>query len=509
MALPSSPLLSPALEPSTSSTPCRPAPPDPDPARLPAAAIGGDGGPVSPYLRCSGTLLPPPPAVLPPNFTPGHISDVLVVPTEPAWVEVGGRRRPRLEKMPAPPPRMESGLSPAFKRRTFGLCFRCLSPEHFVADCHGPVRCLGCRRPGHRERDCQTRHSGGQAPQLHPCPPPAPPSPSMDLLADQEHRPCSPSPPPQRSWASVVALPEAPRGPGDPATGVAPGLLQPLLAAKAEALSAELQAMFAARLEEVFLPLRDLVAAVQGWSEQVSGLWELMEAIGGALADFSAPGKHDDSASLIMPDGKEASAAIGAGCSSELSDVMAQRTEEPPDLGLVIPELGLQCVEEQDKVQKTVASCRRLELIETVLPDSSVGEAPLELVAASGPHSLKVSESDTSPTLLDELLNNFSCTAPLSLLDAPIHLQIEGDATCAGRRSGRLDKKNRTCNIPASKRAEYRLADSFGELPKDPISKKGTEEDVEEKTKAYLRLCKKPIAPTAIQAVRELVEANG
>jgi hypothetical protein len=49
-------------------------------------------------------------------------------------------------------------------------------------------------------------------------------------------------------------------------------LLQPLIAAQAEVLSKELQTMFAVRLEEVFQPLRDLVASVQGWTDQVSGL---------------------------------------------------------------------------------------------------------------------------------------------------------------------------------------------------------------------------------------------
>jgi hypothetical protein len=39
-------------------------------------------------------------------------------------------------------------------------------------------------------------------------------------------------------------------------------LLQPLLAAQAEVLSNELQIMFVAHLEEVFWPLRDLVASV-------------------------------------------------------------------------------------------------------------------------------------------------------------------------------------------------------------------------------------------------------
>jgi hypothetical protein len=47
------------------------------------------------------------------------------------------------------------------------------------------------------------------------------------------------------------------------------GPLQPLLATQVEALSVELQAMFAARLEEVFHPLRKLVADVHGWIDQV------------------------------------------------------------------------------------------------------------------------------------------------------------------------------------------------------------------------------------------------
>jgi hypothetical protein len=50
-----------------------------------------------------------------------------VVSEERVWEEVGGRRRQRLEKekevMSALPQRKEAGLSPSFKRRTFGLCF--------------------------------------------------------------------------------------------------------------------------------------------------------------------------------------------------------------------------------------------------------------------------------------------------------------------------------------------------------------------------------------------------
>jgi hypothetical protein len=74
------------------------------------------------------------------------------------------------------------------------------------------------------------------------------------------------------------------------------GLLQPLLAAQVEALSAELQALFAACLEEVFKPLRDLVVAMQGWTDQVSRIWDLMEALGGSLvlANSSESVEHED-----------------------------------------------------------------------------------------------------------------------------------------------------------------------------------------------------------------------
>ena len=72
-----------------------------------------------------------------------------------------------------------------------------------------------------------------------------------------------------------------------------------------------------------------------------------------------------------------------------------------------------------------------------------------------------------------------------------------------------MEKKNKNCNIPTAKLAEYRLAEAFGELPTDSASKKGPEEQTQEKMKFFLGLSKKPITPMAFQAVRELVEANG
>jgi hypothetical protein len=53
------------------------------------------------------------------------------------------------------------------------------------------------------------------------------------------------------------------------------------------------------------------------------------------------------------------------------------------------------------------------------------------------------------------------------------------------------------------------LAESFRDLPKEATSRKGFEEEVQEKMKTYLRMCKKPVTPATTQAVRELVEVNG
>ncbi|CAM0909000.1 unnamed protein product [Alopecurus aequalis] len=268
-------------------------------------------------------------------------------------------------------------------------------------------------------------------------------------------------------------------------------MVQPHLATQMEALGVELQAMFATRLEELFQPLRDLVATVEGWTEKVSSMWELMEALGGRLARVSE--------------------AVGADFLSELAMV---------DSDIALPAMEVQGVKEQSQGDQVVASCKGFELVEVALPDTTSGEVLVELSALSDPLILEASEpgvslggdglpsGPASPTLLDELLSNFSCTAPLSLLDAPIQLQIEGDSSYAGRRSGRLEKKNKDCSIPAAKRAEYRLAEAFGDVPKEKISKKHSEEEVQEKMKPYLKMCKKPVTPVIMQAVRELVQAN-
>ena len=76
------------------------------------------------------------------------------------------------------------------------------------------------------------------------------------------------------------------------------------------------------------------------------------------------------------------------------------------------------------------------------------------------------------------------------------------------RRSCRLDKKNRDCDIPTAKRAEYRRAEAFGELPKSKGKGKATEEVLNEKIQFILKMYKKQHTPQVIEAVRALVESN-
>jgi hypothetical protein len=157
-----------------------------------------------------------------------------------------------------------------------------------------------------------------------------------------------------------------------------------------------------------------------------------MEALGGslALANSSEPVEHDEADSPVVDGAKDYGVSGVAGCSSEMCVVMVQSRDDPPDLNFIFPEKVPQDVEEQGKG------------------------------TTGGPKSLEVSEVDallggsgvlihmSSSSLLGGYLSNFNCTMLLSLLDTPILVQIEEDSTCARRRSGRSDVKNKHCNIP-------------------------------------------------------------
>ncbi|KAK1652519.1 hypothetical protein QYE76_070324 [Lolium multiflorum] len=74
----------------------------------------------------------------------------------------GGRRRePSRRTVP-------STVLTRFK----GLCFRCLSPLHFVRSCSEKVRCIECKRQGHIGRNCTAK--GFKATTGPPPPPPLP-----------------------------------------------------------------------------------------------------------------------------------------------------------------------------------------------------------------------------------------------------------------------------------------------------------------------------------------------
>jgi hypothetical protein len=199
-------------------------------------------------------------------------------------------------------------------------------------------------------------------------------------------------------------------------------------------------------LEEVFQPLRDLVAAVHGWTDQISRIWDIMEALGGSLVLVnSSPGRHEDTGPFGVTVGEETYADVVAGCSSEMD---AQTSVAPPGLDGVLPQMVIQDMEKQANVAGSSPLGDGMELAERPAPLGGNGVPP-------GP---------SSSTLLDGYLSSFCCSEPLSLLKAPILVQLDGGSACAGRRSGRLEKKNKDCSIPTAKRAEHRLAESFGEL---------------------------------------------
>jgi hypothetical protein len=74
-------------------------------------------------------------------------------------------------------------------------------------------------------------------------------------------------------------------------------------------------------------------------------------------------------------------------------------------------------------------------------------------------------------------------------------------------RSCHLDKKNKECDIPVAKRAEYRRAESFVEVPKTKSKEKANEEALNEKMQHY-QMYKKQHTPQAIEVVCALVVVN-
>ena len=107
----------------------------------------------------------------------------------------------------------------------------------------------------------------------------------------------------------------------------------------------------------------------------------------------------------------------------------------------------------------------------------------------------------TMPFSMEELCREIA--------DMPKDKQLQVDApSLAERRSIRLDKKNKDCGIPVTKRAEFRRAETFGEIPKLKSKEKVTDEVIEEKMQFYLQMYKKQRTPQLMEAFRELGVSN-
>ncbi|KAM0847254.1 hypothetical protein ACQ4PT_055136 [Festuca glaucescens] len=283
----------PPPRPSSSVAARRPQDSDPVPG-CPAAGEVGDaatGAPPPPRIQMlcpaaptAPTQLPPPPDRLPPNFVPQVVEPSSCSPADAGdklgWQKVCNRRRPQLNGPPPSPRRVGDVGVMTFRRRMHGRCFRCLDPGHLVAACHGRVRCLSCRRSGHRERDCWQRKKATQAsaPVCSGLPAATAPTCSGLPAAGSRRRPLD------RSWASIVAPPVVhedcihaqPTADAAAASSAIPpdAMLKSVLAEQAKLLRAELQGLATFQLEELVKPVRDVSKSLQGLLNRLGSMLE-------------------------------------------------------------------------------------------------------------------------------------------------------------------------------------------------------------------------------------------
>jgi hypothetical protein len=110
-----------------------------------------------------------------------------------------------------------------------------------------------------------------------------------------------------------------------------------------------------------------------------------------------------------------------------------------------------------------------------------------------------------SPSPWGEFLEELALTVSSSSQNAKMG---EAAPPLSERRSCRLEKKSKECNISVAKRAEYRRAEAFGEAPKIKNKGKASEEVLEEKMQHYLQMYKKQHTHQGIEAVCALVKVN-
>jgi hypothetical protein len=98
-----------------------------------------------------------------------------------------------------------------------------------------------------------------------------------------------------------------------------------------------------------------------------------------------------------------------------------------------LPEMAIHSMEKQARVADSVPLDNDMEL-------NKKSDSPLGGNGVTG--------GTGASNLLEEYLSSFRNTQLLSLLVAPILVQLEGDSTCTERRSGRLEKKKKGLQHP-------------------------------------------------------------
>jgi hypothetical protein len=94
------------------------------------------------------------PEVVSPNPRPR--SEPAIKPIDGGWQVVGGRKCSRpMERRPQVMTRFKELLF----RRARGKCFKCLSPEHRIAECRNLAKCLLCGESEHKARWCKGEQS--------------------------------------------------------------------------------------------------------------------------------------------------------------------------------------------------------------------------------------------------------------------------------------------------------------------------------------------------------------
>ena len=510
---------------------------------------------------------PPPPDRLPPNFQPQVLPlpadevegdfqpQVLprpadeVVGDELGWQEVRNRRRPRCSP-PLPPPRGGEDRALAFKRRVRGRCFRCLAPDHRIAGCHGKIRCLACHCSGHRERDCWQRQVANQA---SPC--------SVPLAA-------APLRPLDRSWVSVAApaaahggLPPTSRHESASPTATQDVMQRSFLEGQVMLMRAEMRDLVVSQLEKMAVSRPERMEPMQSLMERLGSLLERIEAALDRLSMVPAVVQGTpapppplsgieaalDRISAAPLSGIDFSCRDGGlelfGCSPRnatnpasllalattplvVSECVSPEVQAMPNLQALAVEtvvplslqelMGFGAPSSEERSPEETVQIVVGDPLEKASPFSA-GELCHELagmtsgspnvmqVGEDGQQFASVTQVDKPPISLEEFLKNVTCVLPSPLLGTPPPVQMAAEnATRTARRSGRLDKKKRSCNIPTAKRAEFRLMEAFGELPE-----MNKDEVAESKVQTFQNMCKKPLSSQAMAAIHSLVGIGG